>query len=194
MILDEHKLPALYMLWQGSGLPELPQLSLGYTVRTYSETDYSNLLDLLSIDGGSMSNEELKNYRDKILPKGLFLISHTDELVATAGAVHNPNPGRYYFPFGGELGYLMVHPDHRRKGLGEIVSSLVVKRFLSAGYESIRVGVQGFRLPAIRTYLKVGFVPFVYNEDLTTRWRRIYEQINRPYEPEKWPTNAQEGF
>jgi len=191
MTLDEHKLPGLYMLWLASLFPKPPDLEtpLGYNVRTYIETDDSDLIELLSIDGGIMTDEKWRDYKDKILPEGLFLIHHTDtnRLVATAGAVHNPNPGRYYFPFGGELGYLIVHPEHRKRGLGQIVSSLVVQRFLSAGYKSIRVGVQGFRLAAIKTYLKVGFVPFLHHKDLYLRWERICMEMNWPYEPEKWP-------
>jgi mycothiol synthase len=154
------------------------------------------LLDLLSVDGEVMTGEEWMSYKDKLLPDGLFLIDHIDtkRLVATAGAVHNPNPGRYYFPFGGELGYLMVHPQHRKQGLGQIISWMVVQRLLSAGYKSIRVGVQGFRLAAIKTYLKVGFVPFLYQEDLYLKWERICEQIDWPYVPDKWPNNLEESF
>src|SRR5205085_8041316 len=105
----------------------------------------------------------------------------------TAGAVHNPNPGRYYFPFGGELGYLIVHPEHRGKRLGYQVSAMVIERFISAGYESIRVCVQGFRLAAIKTYLRLGFVPFLHTEDIRLRWQQICEQIDWPFEPGKWP-------
>jgi hypothetical protein len=77
----------------------------------------------------------VRHYRDMLLPNGLFVVERvgSEELVATAGAVHNPNPGRYYFPFGGELGYLIVARDHRKHGLGLAVCAAVIGRFLSAG-------------------------------------------------------------
>jgi mycothiol synthase len=191
MSIDERKLPGLYMVWPTAQPLRPPDLEPppGYALRTYLEGDDSNVIDLISIDGEILTEERWKEYKDRLLPEGLFLIYHqeTGALVATAGAIHNPNPGRYYFPFGGELGYLIARPQHRGQGLGQIASALVVQRFLSAGYKSIRLGVQGFRLPALRTYLKVGFVPFLHREDLYPRWEKICEQIDWPYQPHKWP-------
>jgi mycothiol synthase len=144
----------------------------------------------------TLDEQEWKDYKDRMLPGGLFLIIHsrTGSLAATAGATHNPNPGRYYFPFGGELGYLIVHPVHRGKQLGRAVSALVVQRFISAGYENIRVCVQGFRAPAIKTYLKLGFVPFLYKDDICLRWQRICEQLDWPFEPDKWPRTLNDNY
>jgi mycothiol synthase len=150
---------------------------------------------LLAWEGWAMSDRQGQEYRDRLVPNGLFVIFHTGSnvLVASAGAVHNPNPGRYYFPFGGELGELIVHPEHRRRGLGSTASALVVRRLLAAGYESIRVGVQGFRLAAIKTYLRLGFVPFLHHEDLFVRWQRICGQIGWPYTPDEWPKTLREN-
>ena len=191
MTFDEHKLPCLYLLWPGRLLSEPPRAELpgGYVARPYAEGDDEALRRLLGLEGWEMADEEWQDYKDRLLPNGLFLIlrAETGALAATAGSVHNPNPGRLYFPFGGELGYLLVHPEHRGRRLGRAASALVVGRFLSAGYESIRVCVQGFRLAAIKTYLGVGFVPFLHSEDVRLRWQRICEQIGRPFEPGKWP-------
>jgi mycothiol synthase len=188
---DEHKLPCLYLLWPRhlSLGPPRAEIPGGYVSRPYVEGDDVALRQLLGREGWGMADDEWQGYKDKILPGGLFLLLHADTriLVATAGAAHNPNPGRYYFPFGGELGYLLVHPEHRGKRLGQAVSAMVVERFMSAGYESIRVCVQGFRLAAIKTYLRLGFVPFLHAEDASLRWQRICERIGRPFEPEKWP-------
>jgi mycothiol synthase len=38
--------------------------------------------------------------------------------VGTISAVHNPSATRFYFPGNGELGYLVVAPEYRRRGLG----------------------------------------------------------------------------
>jgi hypothetical protein len=74
-----------------------------YVRRTYREGDDSQLLTLQGSDGAPMTEEQWHHYRDALLPNGLILIEHiaSNRLVATAGAVHNPRPGRYYFPFGG---------------------------------------------------------------------------------------------
>ncbi len=191
MGLDERKLPGLYLLWPAhlSAGPPRADAPAGYAARPYAEGDDEALRRLLEPEGWASTEEAWRDYKDRILPRGLFLIAHADtgDAVATAGAVHNPSPGRYYFPFGGELGNLFVHPGHRGRGLGRLASALVVGRFISAGYESIRVGVQGFRLAAIKTYLRLGFVPFLHAEDLRPRWERICGQLGWPFEPERWP-------
>lgn len=191
MALDEHQLPCLYMLWPEHALAEPPSVPTpdGYVARPYAAGDDAALRRLLEPEEWVGTDQAWQDYKDRILPDGLFLIAHaeTGSLAATAGAVHNPNPGRFYFPFGGELGNLVVHPDHRGKGLGRVVSGMVVGRFISAGYVSIRVCVQGFRLAAVKTYLRLGFVPFLHTEEVGVRWQRLCEQVGWPFEAEKWP-------
>jgi mycothiol synthase len=177
------------MLWPSTRqvVPE-PDVPSRYQLRIYRPGEDQQVIDLLSSDGEVMSKSEWQQYRDMLLPNGLFLIeeSATRSLVASAGAVHNPNAGRYYFPSGGELGYLIVAQAHRRQGLGEAVCRATVHRMLSAGYESIRVCVQEHRAPAIRTYLQLGFEPFVHSGEVEQRWRRVCDQLQTPFDPE-WP-------
>jgi mycothiol synthase len=191
MSLDEHKLPGLYMLWPRHRLaePRGVEVPLGYTLRTYAVGDEAAYRQLLAVEHWSLTEVQWEDYMDRLLPNGLFLLFHgaSQTLVTTAGAVHNPRAGRYYFPFGGELAYLVVHPAYRGRGLGQFASACVVRRLLAAGYECIRVGVQGFRLTAIKTYLKLGFVPFLHQEDLFGRWERICDRLGWPYTPEEWP-------
>jgi mycothiol synthase len=191
VILDERELPGLYLLWPDHLLSEPPRADIpaGYVSRPYAAGDDDELRRLLEGESWVASDEEWQDYKDRILPAGLFLIlrAETNALAATAGAVHNPNPGRYYFPFGGELGNVFVHPAHRGKRLGYLASALVVERFIAAGYESIRVCVQGFRLAAVKTYLRLGFVPFLHSDEVRARWERLCGQVGQPFEPERWP-------
>jgi hypothetical protein len=89
MIIDESKLPGLYMLWPEARLVRQADLlaPFGYDVRTYRESDDADLVNLLAIDDEPMSREQWQDYKDKIVPNGLFLIyqTATNHLVATAG-------------------------------------------------------------------------------------------------------------
>src|SRR5262249_35623959 len=154
-------------------------------------SDEQAFLNLQASDGKSMSEKEWHHYRDMLLPNGLFVVeaAGSSTLVGSAGAAHNPNPGRYYFPFGGELGYLIVDPNHRRRTLGLTVCNAVIGLFLSAGYENIRVCVQEHRLPAIRLYLRLGFEPFLHSIEVEARWQRVCETIGSPYLPNRWPSH-----
>jgi len=88
---------------------------------------------------------------------------------------------------GGEIGYVTVDSHHRRKGLGRAVVALAVDRLITAGYRHIFVGVQGWRLPAVRCYLRLGFLPLLHNEELLPRWQRICNQIGWSTEEAEWP-------
>ena len=182
--------PCLYMLWP-CRLDVVPVLSVPatYKLRTYRDGDDRPLLELLESDDESMDQGAWQEYRDMLLPNGLFVIEDSEGyLVATAGAVHNPNPGRYYFPFGGELGYLIVAQAHRPRGLGRAVCLAVVRRLLSAGYNSIRLCVQEHREAAIRNYLSIRFEPFLHSRETEERWKRICEQLGIDFTPATWPT------
>jgi mycothiol synthase len=190
---DESALPAPYLLWPIATLASLPQIPLpvGYEFRSYRAGDEHTLYPLFEQEGWAITDAHWRDYLERVLPQGLFMLWHTasSAAVGTAGAIHNPRGGRYSFPFGGALAYAIVHPDHRRHGLGLVLSNRVVQRLLSAGYENIWVGVQGFRLPAIKTYLKLGFLPLLHQDSLATRWQRICAQLGWPYTPERWPTS-----
>src|SRR5262249_51131250 len=91
------------------------------------------------------------------------------------------------------LGWVATIPPHRSKGLGSAVSAAATRRLIDAGYESIRVGTQDHRLGAIKLYLKLGYVPFLYRPDMTERWRRISKNLDWPFFPDEC-TQATENY
>ncbi len=50
---------------------------------------------------------------------------------------------------------------------------------LAAGYRCICLQTDDFRLPAIRTYLKLGFEPLSRDPDTDARWRRALGALRR---------------
>jgi mycothiol synthase len=188
--IDERQLPAMYMVWPIVRLPVAPAAAVadGYVVRQCDEHDLSALRAVVDSDE-PVSDQAWDDFRDRILPGGAFLIVETGSggAVATASASHNPRATRHYFPFGGEIGYVTVDPSHRGKGLGRAVVSLAVGRLIEAGYRHIFVGVQGWRLPAVKCYLRLGFVPLLHTEELLPRWRTICSRIGWPVREADWP-------
>jgi mycothiol synthase len=80
----------------------------------------------------------------------------------------------------------VTDPKHRGKGLGYNVFLKATWRLIEAGYKSIRVVTNDQRLPALKTYLKSGFLPFLYHYDMEERWTRVCHQLNWPLETSKW--------
>jgi mycothiol synthase len=187
---DERLLPAMYMVWPIHRFPTAPLEAIpgGYAVRKCSQPDLGSVRRLIDADE-PISDRVWESFLDRIVPGGVFLIDHSESRtpVATASAVHNPRATRYYFPFGGEVGYVTVDPTHRGKGLGAAVVARVVGRLIEAGYRHIFVGVQGWRLPAVKCYLKLGFVPLLHNDELLMRWRRVCERIGCSVNETEWP-------
>jgi mycothiol synthase len=187
--MSQQPVQQLHMVWPEALLdrPPDPILPSGYTLRPYRSADAEAYLRLLHGAGFLHWNEEmLGQWLDRVLPDGLLLIEHaaTAALAATSMAAHRPMP---LHPFGGELGWVAGDPAHAGRGLGRAVCAGVVRRFLSAGYRRIYLKTDDWRLPAISIYLRLGFVPFLYAEDMALRWAAVCEQLGQPFTPDAWP-------
>ena len=99
-------------------------------------------------------------------------------------ATHNPTP---LHPYGGELGWVAGSPAHAGRGLGTAVCAAVVRRFLTAGYRRVYLLTDDWRLPALKVYLKLGFVPYLFEAGMAARWQGICNALHWPYTPESWP-------
>ncbi|MGD6805264.1 GNAT family N-acetyltransferase [Rossellomorea vietnamensis] len=159
--------------------PPQPVLPKGYYARNYREDDKLNYKRILEDEGWKLSNEELDEFFTRVLPDGLYFLvnEESEEIVASAVALHNPKSSYYTFPFGGDIGFVFTNPVHRNKGLGLYVTSLATKRLISSGYKSIRIVTNDHRLPALKTYLKLGFKPFLYSSDMEERWENVYKKL-----------------
>jgi mycothiol synthase len=183
------KRPQLQMLWPSERLPAPApvRLGAGLSLRAYREGDAEGFLDVMELAGfGRWDPERFRGYLHRILPEGLFFVvdEATGKIVATAQALHGANDQH---PFGGELGWVAGDPAYRGRGLGMAVCAAVTRRFLQAGYRRIYLKTDDFRLPALKTYLKLGYEPFLFAPDMAERWRAICGQLDWPFTPQEWP-------
>jgi mycothiol synthase len=187
--MSQH-IPQLQMLWSEALLttPPEPHLMPDYDLRIFDPAaDTDAYLSLVREAGfADFTVERIEGCLMRVLPDGFFVVEHhpTGELVATAMAGHGPTP---LHPYGGELGWVAGRTDHAGKGLGTAVCAAVVRRFISAGYKRIYLLTDDFRLPALKVYLKLGFVPFLFTEGTETRWKAICDQLGWPFTPAAWP-------
>ncbi len=144
----------------------------GYALRTYREGDLPAYVELMRRAGFENWSEETARHSVATMhPEGLFFITDASgALVATALAHSAPNE---WHPEGGELGWVGAAPEHRGKGLGYAVCAAATRRLLEAGHPTIYLLTDDPRLPAIRTYLKLGFVPFLCLPDMEGRWQAV---------------------
>jgi mycothiol synthase len=105
---------------------------------------------------------------------GAFFLTAGDSPVATA-QFHRKPDGQYAGI--AELGWVAVDPAHQGRGLAMVVNLAVMHYAASLGYDEIFLNTDDWRLPAIRTYLKLGFEPWLTDPSHAERWRTIYEAL-----------------
>ncbi|MFO7959271.1 MAG: GNAT family N-acetyltransferase [Candidatus Brocadiia bacterium] len=176
---EEPPYSQLHMVWSEERLdsPPEPEVPSGYELRQYRAEDRQQYLDLMHRAGfGDFDEERLDRMLRSVLPDGFFVVEHkgSGRVVATAMAVHSP---KELHPHGGELGWVAGDPDHSGKHLGMAVCAAVVRRFIRAGYRRIYLQTDDHRLPAVKTYLRLGFEPLYYRDDMEDRWSAVCEQL-----------------
>jgi mycothiol synthase len=172
----------LCMTWPQSRLAEpaapAPHVPAGYHLRLFQDSDEASFFELMEKAnlGCPWTHEYLLDARTRILPGGFFVIVQepTGQLVATAMATHRPRPGH---PAGGEVGWVAADPDHKGKGLGQAVTAAATARLIRAGYERVYLLTDDFRLAALKVYLKLGFEPLMYQDDMPARWQAVFEKL-----------------
>ena len=175
------------MVWPQERLGSPPACSLpeAYTLRTFRPGDAADHVRLMRVAGfADWSREQLAAATEKCLPDGFFVIEHNPSgpfdrlragrLVATAMAQHQPLE---YHPCGGELSWVAGDPEHQGKGLGYAVCAAATRRLLEIGYRNIYLRTDDFRLPAIKLYLKLGYVPFLFAPEMEGRWRDVCAKL-----------------
>jgi mycothiol synthase len=184
--------PQLRMVWPEQRLiaPPTPLLPTGYTLRTYRPGDEVRFYSLMALSGWpGWDAATLQPWLARMLPAGWFMvIEHaSDTIVASAMALRDCAE---FGSEGGELGWLAADPAHTGQGLGGMVSAAVTARFLEHGYRYIHLYTESWRLAALKTYLKLGYLPYLdplEGPELIARWQNICEQLDWPFTPEPRP-------
>ncbi|MBA3471513.1 MAG: GNAT family N-acetyltransferase [Herpetosiphonaceae bacterium] len=186
--MEHPEKPQLHMVWPTASrrLPIDPATAEGYAIRTYQPGDERVFLELMALmDFDPFDDQKLAYNVARIIPQGWFFAVElaTMEVAGTAMCLHNYTGDT---PFGGDVGWLACRPTHRGRGLGYALSAYVTNRFHEAGYTRIQLGTEYHRLPAIKTYLKLGYLPVMDRPEMDELWAEACRQIGWPFTPERW--------
>lgn len=160
-------------------LEHLPPSSLpdGYTVRVLGTADEAPLAELLTLAFEEAWDElrvqtALTRAADVRAVYGVFC---GETLVATASSQTRPERD----PGAGFVHWVATHPEHRGKGLAAALLRRVLEDFRARGEERARLDTQPERLPAIRAYLRFGFVPEYVHDGVDQRavWSDIFQKL-----------------
>lgn len=188
--MDAESKIQLEMVWPSGQQPPSAAslLQANYHLRLFRSGDEPAFFTLMARAGWPDWDEErLVPWRPRIVADSWFVAEHrpTGALVATAMGLDDPTE---WHPSGGELGWVAADPDHRGRGLGMAVCAAVTARLLRAGFGDVHLYTEDFRLAALKTYLKLGYLPFVFTPEILPRWQTVCERLPWPYTPYRWPT------
>jgi mycothiol synthase len=105
----------------------------------------------------------------------VFVAELDGEVVATASARSVPER----FPDQGYLHWVGADPQHGGRGLGRAVVTEVLRYLGSEGLWPVVLETDDERLPAISTYLALGFVPLYLGDDHQHRWSSVFTALHR---------------
>lgn len=166
-------------------LPEM-ELPTGYGMRTYREGDEAHWARIISdsFGGRQRTAQDAKKEitkQDVFVPDGLYFATHRGIPVGTACAWRQSIDEKEI----GDVHMVGVVAEHTGHKLGKWVSLAVLIYLRDHGFKCAMLGTDDFRIPAIKTYLNLGFVPVYVDDDQPERWRAIFEKLKLP------PMNAQ---
>lgn len=158
------------------GLPALPNLTSRYSLRTMTPDDLPQVADLLNASFEDESwtkervREELCDHPDVV---ETWLITAGEKVITTATTFLEPQA----HPGSGCVHWVATDSAFRGQSLGYIASLRVLHDFVRLGCRDAILRTDDFRLPAIKTYLKLGFLPEPEGDLQSARWEEIMSQI-----------------
>jgi mycothiol synthase len=162
-------------------LSNLPEVSLpkGYSLRSYRAGDEAAWVRII---GESFERDHPADYFDQRMRRDpefraerILFVCRDEEPVATASAWYDPRAGAQT----GVLHMVGVRPGEAGHGLGREVSVAALRQMRHEGRRRAELKTDDFRVPAIKTYLKLGFEPLLVAENQRGRWRDVLGAIGR---------------
>jgi mycothiol synthase len=184
--------PQLWMVWPSDRLvlPVEPHRPPPYCIRSYRPGDEATFLALMAkTDFDPWDDQKLAYNMGRVIPDGWFFAveSESENVVGTVMCLHNYSGNA---PFTGDVGWLACDPKHRGHGLGYALTARAVTRFVQAGYARIQLHTEYYRLPAIKTYLKLGFLPVLDSPEIHSLWAEVCRLLDWAFAPDIWPHHA----
>jgi mycothiol synthase len=164
-------------------LEDLPSAEppFGYRLRTFRDGDEAAWGAIMSAPDGIGADWTVDKVRVSMMEQpqfaadGLFfaICDAAAELPVASATAWRVPADEYATGYVHMVGAL---PEHRGKGLGRLVTLATLHYFREHGFGDVILDTDDVRLPAIRTYLGLGFVPMYRQDPLSdhvSRWSSV---------------------
>jgi mycothiol synthase len=151
-----------------------PEPVAGYGLRTFRPGDEQAWIDILNTGDFApwdrvRLDRMLSDVRELVPSEGIYFATWGGRPIGCTSTHLHVDQGEA----GAELGWVAVRPEHRGHGLAMQTCRAVLHYIGSRGYEYAYLKTEDFRLPAIKTYLRLGFEPEMVDETHPGRWAAL---------------------
>ena len=149
----------------------------GYQIRTYMKGDEEAWIEIIKetfpVAGLDWDIQRFqREFLDypKFQPDSLFFVTYEGKPVGTTCAWIEPTNEAY-------LHMVAVLHEHQEKRLGYVLCLSAIRFFKENGFKSVKLNTDDHRLPAIKTYLNLGFVPEYIDESHKELWSSVFQKL-----------------
>jgi len=169
-------LPALRM-WRPNVPIPAAELPSGYHIRPLNDNEGESwCLCLLNDMGVNEISQQLfmnKMLDDPSVPQGSILCVEDMNGMPVATATAQLKDGKT-----AQLHMVGAREDARGKGLGFAVCAAVLTKHYEDGFYECFLTTHDWRLPALKHYIKLGFIPILNHESVRSRWGKILKILD----------------
>ncbi len=172
--------PQLLMHYPHKTPPSIVPPRGGYTLRSHRQGDAEGMVDLLNSNGqlGVWDRARIRSQIEaRVVDGGQLCVVHSEQIVALA----NVQDREIFGVNSWEIGWVASHPEHRGKGLGRWVTAAAIEVALALPLRPIVLQTDAYRIPAIKVYLKLGFLPSNDHVSYPHRWQKVFLTLGEDY-------------
>lgn len=170
----------LKMFWKNDGLPaKVPVCPEGVGIISLPdmENGVEHWLDIMQY-GLSAKRENYDYYKDVMFghpgykESDCFFITVSGDPAASVAVIcDGEKQGEGY------IHMVACKEEYRGRGLSHVMNDLCLYELKRRNQKTAYLTTDDWRIPAIKGYLKMGFMPDLSTEDFKARWEAIYEII-----------------
>ena len=173
--------PQLLMWFPDSKSIPDSNLPDGFTHRSFQGGDEEGWYGLLNANKqlGVWNRDRIDEERAGALVEDgqHFVLNQRGNFVACAGVYDRERDEGACW----EIGWIAADQNHRSLGLGKFVLANALRFTRKLEKRPVYLLTDDFRKPAIKTYLKLGFVPDLSHPSYKDRWRKVLASLGPPY-------------
>jgi len=163
-------------------------ISPDYLLRPSNINENQNVYHLMLESGLIEKNFTIDDFSKAstlCIPNGNLVIEHvhSKKLVGAFMLRHNFDG---LHNFSAQLDWLAVDKQHRGNNFGSILTAALVRQAFNCNYKIVFVATNDSRLAAIMIYLKVGFIPNLYNDNMIHRWKKLCNKLLNNFDRERY--------